>query len=139
MRSRLVEFKATLKNANYEKLVEDSALFAATKKTVAAALSMMAPGCHVDVELSPGSVKIDASVLIPPERSMDFSVVVSNLSKTSIGSELLQSVAEQPGFDGLKEDPLQNFTVSDVSVAVNPDRQVAVRVDQSALRTRLNK
>ena len=96
------------------------------------------PG-HVDVELSPGSVKIDASVLIPPERSMDFSAVVSNLSKTSIGSELLQSVTEQPGFDGLKEDPLQNFTVSDVSVAANPDRQVAVRVDQSALRTRLNK
>jgi hypothetical protein len=65
---------------------------------------------------------------------MDFSVVVSNLSKTSIGSELLQSVAEQPGFDGLKEDPLQNFTVSDVSVAVNPDRQVAVDMKTNSCR-----
>ena len=57
-RTQLIQFKATLKNANYEKLVENSGLFAATKKTVAAALSMKTPGCQVDVELHPGSVKI---------------------------------------------------------------------------------
>ena len=115
---QILEFKATLENMNYAKLIDDTELFEATKQTVAAGLARKAEvseGC-VEVKLSQGSVKIDAGIQILPGSPKDAAVIMADLKKPSTGSELLQSLAEKPRFTELKEDPRKDFTISAISV-----------------------
>ena len=115
---QILEFKATLENMNYAKLIDDTELFEATKQTVAAGLARKAEvseGC-VEVKLSHGSVKIDAGIQILPASPKDAAVIMADLKKPSTGSELLQSLAEKPRFTELKEDPRKDFTISAISV-----------------------
>jgi hypothetical protein len=115
---QILEFKATLENMNYAKLIDDTELFEATKQTVAAGLAKKAEvseGC-VEVKLSQGSVKIDAGIQILPASPKDAALIMADLKKPSTGSELLQSLAEKPRFTELKEDPRKDFTISAISV-----------------------
>jgi len=115
---QILEFKATLENMNYAKLIDDTELFEATKQTVAAGLARKAEvseGC-VEVKLSQGSVKIDAGIQILPASPKDAAVIMADLKKPSTGSELLQSLAQKPRFTELKEDPRKDFTISAISV-----------------------
>ena len=66
----------------------------------------------VEVAFSAGSVKVDASIQVPPELAKDAAAIMAELTKPSNGSELLQSLAAQPKFNELKEDPRKDFTVS---------------------------
>ena len=94
--------------------MEDVELFEATKQTVVAGLARKAgvSESSVEVAFSEGSVKVDASIQIPPELAKDAAAIMAELTKPSNGSELLQSLAAQPKFNELKEDPRKDFTVS---------------------------
>jgi hypothetical protein len=116
--NQVLNYKVTLENVNFQKLMEDVELFEATKQTVVAGLARKAgvSESSVEVAFSAGSVKVDASIQVPPELAKDAAAIMAELTKPSNGSELLQSLAAQPKFHELKEDPREDFTVSDISV-----------------------
>merc|ERR1719428_312465 len=106
-KSWYMDFKTTLNNANYSKLMKDVELFEATRKTVVAELSRTAGVSErfVEVQFSKGSVKVDARIEIPPQLEKTSAEIGAELKSFAARGELLQSLIENPRFNELKEDP----------------------------------
>ena len=64
-----------------------------------------------------GSVRVEAKVNISHASAEDAAGIYADLAKQHTGDAILASLANQAGFDQLKEDPRKPFTVAAVSVA----------------------
>lgn len=156
-----VDFKCRIGNIDYDQLMADPALFAWFKRMVIEWISRKtgAPEDCIEVTFRKGSVIIVARIKFPSRaapqpaegaapkgasaeeggsspaggdaESFAAAHAAAQLEDPGLGTDLLALVAEQPGFDALKEDPRTAFAISSVSVEEVADAPEKTRESES--------